>query len=161
MVYEKTASGINEIAGTDRQLTPKERQVLILIDGKRALEDIVNSLPRLPVSDITQELESLGFIQNRKASKAFNSKIVVSQNETPLIISEEKIAETKNLLITSSTEHLGLMGRTMNEQIISATSYEQLRTCISRWHMAIRETKAGQMVADELMSKVQITLASQ
>ncbi|MDZ4099547.1 MAG: hypothetical protein U1E13_12750 [Methylophilaceae bacterium] len=161
MVYEKTASGINEIAGTDRQLTPKQRQVLILIDGKRSLEDIVNSLPRLPVSDIIQELESLDFIQNPKAGKIFNSKIAVSQNEAPLIISEEKMAETKNLLIASTTEHLGLMGRTMNEQISSATSYEQLRTCISRWHMAIRETKSGRMIADELMSKVQMTLARQ
>lgn len=161
MVYEKTASGINEIAGTVRQLTPKQRQVLILIDGKRSLEDIVNSLPRLPVSDIIQELESLEFIQNPKASKAFNSKIIVSQNETPLIISEEQMAETKNLLIASTTEHLGLMGRTMNEQISSVTSYEQLKTCISRWHMAIRETKGGRMIADELMSKVQMTLASQ
>jgi hypothetical protein len=160
MVYEKTASGINEIAGTDRQLAPKQRQVLILIDGKRSLEDIVNSLPRLPVADIIQELEKLGFILNPKASKAFNPKLLSTPNDTPLIISEEKMAETKNLLISSTTEHLGLMGRTMNEQIQSATSYEQLRTCISRWHMAIRETKGGRMIADELMSKVQMTLAS-
>lgn len=161
MVYEKTASGINEITGTDRQLGPKQRQVLILIDGKRSLEDIANSLPRLSIADIIQELESQSFIQNPKASKTFNSKITFSQNDVPLMISEEKMAETKNLLISSTTEHLGLMGRTMNEQIQSATSYEQLRTCISRWHMAIRETKGGRMIADELMSKVQMTLTSQ
>lgn len=160
MVYEKTASGINEIAGTDRQLGPKQRQVLILIDGRRSLEEIANSLPRLVVADIIQELEAQGFILNPKASKAFTPTIVASQNDAPLIISEEKMVETKNLLITSSTEHLGLMGRTMTEQIQSATSYEQLRTCISRWHMAIRETKGGRMIADELMSKVQMTLAS-
>jgi hypothetical protein len=158
MVYEKTASGIDEITGSDRQLAPKQRQVLILIDGKRSLHDIASALPRLAVSDIMQELEAQGFIRDPKAG---NVKVFTKQTDAPIFISEEKMAQTKQLLITSTTEHLGLMGRTMNEQISSATSYEQLRTCISRWHMAIRETKGGRMIADELMSKVQMTLASQ
>lgn len=161
MVYEKTASGINEIAGSNRQLAPKQRQVLIMIDGKRSLQDIANSLPRVPVIEIIQELETQGFILDPKASKSFKPSTLTPQNEAPLIISEEKMAETKTLLIASTTEHLGLMGRTMNEQIQSASSYEQLRTCISRWHMAIRESKGGRMIADELMLKVQMTLSSQ
>lgn len=158
MVYEKTASGIHEIAGTDRLLTPKQRQVLILIDGKRSVHDIASALPRLAVSDIMQELEAQGFIRNPKAG---NLTVFSKQTDTPIFISEEKMAQTKQLLITSTTEHLGLMGRTMNEQISSVTSYEQLRTCISRWHMAIRESKGGRMIADELMLKVQLTLSNQ
>lgn len=158
MVYEKTASGIDEISGSHRRLTPRQRQVLILIDGRRALADIEKCLPRFTVADIINELEAQGFIQDPNQPR----KISVSAEqpyETPEI-SEQQMAETKNILIASTTQHLGLMGRTMVEQIGSATSYEQLRTCISHWHMALRESKGGRMIADELMSKVQLTLSS-
>jgi hypothetical protein len=162
MVYEKTASGIDEISGPDRRLTPKQRQVLILIDGKRTQEDIEASLPRLAVAAIVEELEMQGFIKNpeKPAPKAADTAISITQTAEPIVISERQMAETKSILIASTTQHLGLMGRTMNEQISSAASYEQLRTCISRWHMAIRESKGGRMTADELMSKVQMTLTS-
>jgi hypothetical protein len=158
MVYEKTASGIDEITGTQRRLTPRQRQVLILIDGKRTLNEIAQSLPRLTVAEIIEELAAQGFIQDPNRPKT-SSHIIEPTPNAPEV-SAEQLAETKNILISSTTEHLGLMGRTMVEQISKASSYEQLKACISRWHMAIRESKGGRMIADELMSKVQMTLSS-
>lgn len=156
MVYEKTASGIDEITGNQRRLNPRQRQVLILIDGKRTLDEIAQCLPRLPVTDIMEELASQDFIQDPARPRTTAHRIEAASN-TPEI-SAEQLAETKSILISSTTEYLGLMGRTMAEQISTASSYEQLKACISRWHMAIRESKGGRMIADELMSKVQMTL---
>ena len=158
MVYEKTASGIDEITGSQRRLNPRQRQVLILIDGKRTLNEISLSLPRLAVAEIIDELSAQGFIQDPKRPKAI-PRVIEPAPSIPEI-SAEQMAETKSILISSTTEHLGLMGRTMAEQISTASSYEQLKACISRWHMAIRESKGGRMIADELMSKVQMTLSS-
>ncbi len=158
MVYEKTASGIDEITGNQRRLNPKQRQVLILIDGKRTLNEIAQSLPRLTVVEIIEELAAQGFIQDPNRPKTI-PHVIEAALSTPEI-SAEQMAATKNILISSTTEYLGLMGRTMSEQISTASSYEQLKACISRWHMAIRETKGGRMMADELMSKVQMTLSS-
>ncbi len=158
MVYEKTASGIDEIAGAQRRLKLRQRQVLILIDGKRTLNEITQSLPRLTVAEIIEELAAQGFIQDPNRPKT-SSHIIEPTPNAPEV-SAEQLAETKNILISSTTEHLGLMGRTMVEQISTAASYEQLKACISRWHMAIRESKGGRMIADELMSKVQMTLSS-
>ncbi|PKO93050.1 MAG: hypothetical protein CVU15_04225 [Betaproteobacteria bacterium HGW-Betaproteobacteria-1] len=158
MVYEKTASGIDEIAGAQRRLKLRQRQVLILIDGKRTLNEITQSLPRLTVAEIIEELAAQGFIQDPNRPKTSPHVIEPAPNAPE--VSAEQLAETKNILISSTTEHLGLMGRTMVEQISTASSYEQLKACISRWHMAIRESKGGRMIADELMSKVQMTLSS-
>ncbi|PKO25201.1 MAG: hypothetical protein CVU35_05345 [Betaproteobacteria bacterium HGW-Betaproteobacteria-8] len=158
MVYEKTASGIDEIAGNQRRLNPRQRQVLILIDGKRALNEITQSLPRLTVAEIIEELAAQGFIHD--PSRPTTIPHVIEPVPSAPEISPEQLAETKSILISSTTEHLGLMGRTMVEQISTASSYEQLKACISRWHMAIRESKGGRMIADELMSKVQMTLSS-
>ena len=150
MVYEKTAAGIDEITGGQRRLTPKQRQVLILIDGKRSLAEIGQSLPRLAVVEIVEELVAHGLIQDpqRPLSLAHAHEAAT------------EVAEPKNILISSTTEYLGLMGRGMTEQISTASSYAQLKACISRWHMAIRESKGGRMIADELMTKVQMTLSS-
>ena len=158
MVYEKTAAGIDEITGGQRRLTPKQRQVLILIDGKRSLAEIGQSLPRLAVVEIVEELVTHGLIQDpqRPLSLAHAHEAATEVAEP----SAEQLAETKNILISSTTEYLGLMGRGMTEQISTASSYAQLKACISRWHMAIRESKGGRMIADELMTKVQMTLSS-
>lgn len=158
MVYEKTATGIDEIAGNQRRLTPRQRQVLILIDGKRTLNEITQSLPRLTVAEIIEELAAQGFIQDPSRPKTIPQ--VIEPVPSAPEISAEQLAATKNILISSTTEYLGLMGRTMSEQISTASSYEQLKACISRWHMAIRESKGGRIIADELMSKVQMTLSS-
>jgi len=158
MAYEKTASGIDEITGDQRRLNPRQRQVLILINGKRNLNDIAQSLPRLAVADIIEELAAQGLIQDPARPRTISHKIEAASN-TPEI-SAEQLAKIKSILISSTTEYLGLMGRTMAEQISTVSSYEQLKTCISRWHMAIRESKGGRIIADELMSKVQMSLSS-
>lgn len=159
MVYEKTASGIDEMVNSERRLTPKQRQVLIMIDGKRSQEEIEQALPRLPVTDIIAELENGHFVRNPQKPSQPAASVSVSKTIEPIVISEKTMAETKDLMIASTSQHLGLMGRAMSEQISKASSYEQLRTCISRWHMAIRESKGGHLIADELMSKVQMTLS--
>jgi hypothetical protein len=158
MVYEKTASGIDEITGDRRRLNPKQRQVLILIDGKRTLNEITQSLPRLTIAEIVEELTAQGFIQDPIRPKTI-PQLTDAAPSAPEV-SAEQLAKTKSILISSTTEYLGLMGRTMAEQISRASSYEQLKACISRWHMAIRESKGGRMLADELMSKVQTALSS-
>jgi hypothetical protein len=158
MVYEKTTSGIDEITGDRRRLNPKQRQVLILIDGKRTLNEITQSLPRLTIAEIVEELTAQGFIQDPIRPKTI-PQLTDAAPSAPEV-SAEQLAKTKSILISSTTEYLGLMGRTMAEQISRASSYEQLKACISRWHMAIRESKGGRMLADELMSKVQTTLSS-
>jgi hypothetical protein len=110
------------------------------------------------VAEIIEELAAQGFIHDPSRPKTIPH--VIEPVPSAPEISAEQLAETKSILISSTTEHLGLMGRTMVEQISTAASYEQLKACISRWHMAIRESKGGRMIADELMSKVQMTLSS-
>ena len=158
MVYEKTAAGIDEISGDQRRLGPKQRQVLILIDGKRKLAEIEQSLPRLAVTEIVEDLAAHGLIQDPQRPLIITPKpATAAEMAEP---SAERLAETKSILISSTTEYLGLMGRGMAEQISCASSYAQLKACISRWHMAIRESKGGRMIADELLSKVQMTISS-
>jgi hypothetical protein len=45
MLYTKTEAGRSEVSGRQRPLTPSQRQVLILCDGERHLEDLQAMLP--------------------------------------------------------------------------------------------------------------------
>src|SRR5690606_22371395 len=105
MVYEKTASGIDEITGDRRRLNPKQRQVLILIDGKRTLNEITQSLPRLTIAEIVEELTAQGFIQDPIRPKTI-PQLTVAAPSAPEI-SAEQLAKTKSILISSTTEYLG------------------------------------------------------
>lgn len=60
-VYRKTSKGTAEMAGTTRQLTPKQRRVLILVDGKRDVEALRALGP--DTDTILEQLLSGGYIE--------------------------------------------------------------------------------------------------
>lgn len=66
----------------------------------------------------------------------------------------------KDILLSSAKEYLGIMGQSITQKIEAAQSLEQLKTCVSQWHMAIRESKLGKPVAGVLMEQVQHMLAN-
>jgi hypothetical protein len=45
MLYVKTEAGRGEVQGRTRPLTPSQRQVLILCDGERHYEDLLEMMP--------------------------------------------------------------------------------------------------------------------
>ena len=54
--YEKTAAGISEISTRSQQLNFKERQLLILIDGKISVAALTQLMP---LADLLLRLEKL------------------------------------------------------------------------------------------------------
>ncbi|CAG0958511.1 hypothetical protein MTYP_00593 [Methylophilaceae bacterium] len=156
MAYEKSLAGIQEITHPQRVLNARQRQVLILIDGKRSQDELEKSLNRLNVAEIVSDLERLGFIHDPAKPKA---AFVPSQDRVELPeITPRQFTAVKSLMLDSTAEHLGLMGRPLVEQIKGVESHEQLRSCISRWHMALRESRNGHSLANDLMKQVQTAL---
>ena len=186
MVYEKSYSGHQELTNSQRALNARQRQVLIMIDGKRTQDDLARSLQNLDVAEIIADLERQGYIHtpgnvNRSqvappptrpdadipvkpaphpaASPAADQPPLQSApqagagpEERPL--DSGTLAAIKVILSISAKEHLGLMGRTMVEQIEKIRDRAQLMTAISQWHMAIRESKSGRATASVLIEEV-------
>lgn len=61
------------------------------------------------------------------------------------VLNENSILQIKTHLLETSEQHLGLFSRDLVDQIKRASSAESLRTCISRWHMAMQESKTGRV----------------
>ena len=185
MVYEKSFSGQQELNSNQRALNARQRQVLIMIDGKRTQDDLARYLQNLDVGEIIADLERQGYIhtpgktsplasslstpaiapaaqptppvQPAPASPPMPEAAPALDNDTPL--DSGKLAAIKVILSISAKEHLGLMGRAMIDKIEKIEVREQLQTVISQWHMAIRESKSGRATASVLIEEVNQLLA--
>lgn len=50
------------------------------------------------------------------------------------------------------------MGRGIKERILKTENFEQLKSCISIWHTALRESKLGRESACFLMEQINQTI---
>jgi len=162
VIYQKTPKGIAEIAASERTLNFRQRQVLILVDGKRNHDEIGLYLNQPNVPEMLAELEKLGHIHNpAKPASAPKIPLGISPAEAApeaACMSEEQVKHIKGILITSTEQHLGIMGRSLKQKIEAAITDEQIVACTSQWHMALRESKLGREVAGVLMEQVQQAL---
>jgi hypothetical protein len=164
VIYEKSTAGQLEITGDRRALSMKHRQVLIMVDGKRTDDEIKNNLPNMNVAETIADLERLGYIYNTASpakslpavSIAPQPAITAAPPEMP--ISAEQLAAVKEIMVTSTNECLGIMGRGMAQKIEAVQNRGELKVWVSQWHMAIRESRLGKPLASVLMEQVQYIL---
>ena len=179
MVYEKSTRGLNEFASNQRTLSVRERQVLLLVNGVRNLEDLNKFFKQDQLLDTIKKLEIEGYIQlpQRQVAQQTTptvtnaSSITVSLLEvtglevTGLEVTDQatpicpaKLATVKSILIEAADDYLGMMGRGIRTKIENCDNETSLRQCISSWHMAMRESKLGRESASFLMEQIHQTL---
>jgi hypothetical protein len=167
MVYEKSALGFNEFTSDKRTLGVRERQVLLLVNGVRKLDDLEKFFKKDLLVDTIRKLESAGYIQlpvaeqkKHQPTEAANSlhttlSILEPQNKDEAEpICPVKLASVKTILIEAADDYLGIMGRSIKARIETSDNEEHLRQSISSWHMAMRESKLGRESASFLMEQI-------
>ena len=68
LVYSKTPKGVAEVAARSAQLSMTTRRVLIMIDGKRSIDELAVLLRPGEIDAVITQLESAGLIQRSTAS---------------------------------------------------------------------------------------------
>jgi hypothetical protein len=178
MIYEKSARGYIEFSSNKRTLGVRERQVLLLVNGIRTLDDLEKFFKKDHLLETLQKLESGGFIQEKQeASKTAALSFKEASDGDRLIhiddvlknapttanvfeagfdhpISAETLEAVKIILLEASEDYLGLMGRAIKTRISSCVNETDLRNCISSWHMAMRESKLGRESTSFLMQQI-------
>jgi hypothetical protein len=162
MVYEKSTTGYREIAGNQRSLSLRQRQILIMVDGKRSENELAALLNSADVLQIIAELASMGHIQPAGSSASAAPSLPVMNAHTSTQnpdMSTEQLAAVKEIMVISSNECLGIMGRGLAQKIAAVETRDELKSWVSQWHMAIRESRLGKPLAGVLMEQVQQTMA--
>ncbi|HQS36728.1 MAG TPA: hypothetical protein PK571_00670 [Methylotenera sp.] len=165
MVYEKSALGFKEFTTDKRTLGVRERQVLLLVNGVRKLDDLEKFFKRDHLMDTIKKLESDGYIQRQdgEVSPAAESAPVHSlpffeADDSAQPICPTKLAAVKTILLEAADDYLGIMGRGIKSKIEACDTDNSLKQCISSWHMAMRESKLGRESASFLMEQIHQTL---
>lgn len=166
MVYEKSALGFNEFITDKRTLSVRERQVLLLVNGVRKLDDLEKFFKKELLIDTIKKLESEGYIQRPTQQQSIKNtsqtthSFFDTQNAaaTPEPICPTKLAAIKTILTEACDDYLGIMGRSTKARIGACDNESDLRQCISSWHMAMRESKLGRESASFLMEQIHQTL---
>lgn len=175
MLYEKSALGFMEFTTDKRTLGVRERQVLLLVNGVRTLDDLEKFFKKELLNETLKKLEAEGYIrrsieqdvhqaqqqqaQPTQQTGAFSvtlSFLDAPDDAEP--ICPTKLATVKTILIDAADDYLGIMGRSIKAKIETCNNEESLRQCISSWHMAMRESKLGRESASFLMEQIHQTL---
>ena len=166
MVYEKSARGFSEFITDKRTLGVRERQVLLLVNGVRKLDDLEKFFKKELLVDTIKKLESEGYIQLPADQQAIKNATPTTHSffdtqnaaAAPEPICPTKLAAIKTILIEACDDYLGIMGRGTKARIEVCDNEDYLRQCISSWHMAMRESKLGRESASFLMEQIHQTL---
>ena len=159
-VYIKSGKAKKEFELGTRTLSLKHRQLLIMVDGRRSNHDLVKVFGSVAVFQMLADLEKLGFLINPESAsnKEPNTHLKAHLNDSAL--SDEHLIFIKTFLIEEAQLQLGLMSREIEQKIALVQNAEDLKSCIARWHMAIRDSRNGRTVADKLMERLAHLMAN-
>jgi len=154
---------MHEIFSSDRSLTTRERQVLVLIDGKRSTEELEGFFDKKQLKETLAKLEQLGFTEPLDGKTLVPHSPAYATNyiaESRIPLSPEQLDSIRQILINGADDYLGIMGRALKEKVQTTTDFKKLRNFISLWHMAMRESKLGRESASILMHQINQTIES-
>jgi len=156
-IFHKTTRGQAEIDSRSRELSMKQRRVLILVNGANDC----NELKRLSLcDDIASILKTLiegGFIGGGTSTTTAVAAQDYSSGESPKEPTDDEATEFMcNTLLTFANR---IRVGKLIEEIKAADGHDGLKEMIKPWYMAISETPGGMYQADDLRNEVLKMLA--
>lgn len=156
VIYSKTAKAIDELAGRRHGLRPRPRQLLILLDGKRPIQEIADMFGAQDLPQLINELSRDGFIAATKQKSSTTSPPAVAQaQQAASMIEPARLVRAKAYLIEISRQHLGLMAANLNREIHAADTDSSVRAALAHWNMALRESRSGAEIASPSLQQAQ------
>ena len=137
VVYAKTPRGVAEVAARSAQLSMTTRRVLIMIDGRRTVDEIAALLPPGEIENVITQLESAGLIQRHTFGHALDVPTVAgreidempttqgpapSEDANPMTLDEAKRRAVREL-----TDRLGPEAESLALRIESCRTIEDFR----------------------------------
>jgi hypothetical protein len=159
-IYGKTPRGKQAIAVRDLALSAHLRRLLILIDGERSVAQLFKLLSTQTLLAELATLVELDLIAldtpNIIATKvipdiAAPTLTNASNSQSTTLLDLEKLMAIKQLMISSSEQHLGLMAQPLIRDIEAIDNDKKLKMTLARWNMALRESRSATQHADHFL----------
>lgn len=159
-ILKKSEKGHKEFEQGVRTLGLKYRQLLVMVNGQRSTSDLIELLDQAETLQMLQELEKMGYVEDVHTAHALTGK-KSAHDDNLEDITGENIEHVKEFLTDELVKHTGaFLNRDLIERIRLVQRGADLKPCISRWHMAMREARCGNEVADQLMEDLHYLIAN-
>ena len=154
----KTPKGIEEMTQRKHGLSQRHRRLLILVDGSRALSDLLQMVPDGELPNLYQELLDQGFIVALEspspapatpAPAAAPAAVAEKRSPAPAD-EEERFKMARNFMFNTTSHFLGVAGSSLSDHIQQCNSIDELRNFYQEWSNGIRLTGDGRKQADKL-----------
>jgi len=162
-VFAKTPKGQDEITSKAGGLTPRQRRVLIMVDGKRSVDDLHDMLQADDLQHTLGLLEEDGFIS---ITSLVNGSVrpVGPDTRLPSITAFEalpvshdplRLQQARNFMMNTLNVFVGSLGASsLIERIENADGHEGLRKHYDEWYHAIVMSREGKREAEVLRGKL-------
>jgi hypothetical protein len=153
-IFYKTTKGQAEIDARSKNLSMKQRRVLILVNGSNDCSEL-KRLSLCDDDDIVQILETLiqgEFIDDGRSTTSATAAQDYAGEESPKEVVDLEAAEfmCNTLLTFANRVRVGKL----IEEIRAAEDSGALKEMVKPWYMAIAETPGGMYQADDLRAEV-------
>lgn len=161
VIFAKTPQGVSEMETRSGGLTPRVRRILIMVDGKRSVEDLRAMALADDLSHTLGMLEEAGYIE---VHQAIDVAPVADDGALPSITAFRPLPEKVNAKELDMARHFimntlktfcGPMTHlSIVEAAFAAKSHEEMREVFGPWYHAIVETHSGRRRAEELRAEL-------
>lgn len=155
-VYRKTAKGIAEIETRAHRLAPRLRSALILVDGRRTVEDLATLVTVDPEGTLSQLLAN-GFIDRTAPppeSAEFSAAFAPTEpSELPRPEAFSLAFEAlRREAVRQLTDKLGPNAETLNVKIERSANMAELQPLLARAVLVLRKVR-GAAAADAFATR--------
>jgi hypothetical protein len=160
IIYVKTPKGIEEINNRSHGLSPRLRQALILLDGRRNTDEIALMLPDGESEALLTKLVDGGFVvpmqpvpKKETATDKPAAKIERPENDA------ERFEMAKHFMRNTINTFLGGMGSGLINQVDKCTNFDELRQLFGSWKEAIELSGDGRKQLSDLENRLAALLS--
>lgn len=159
VVFSKTQKGREEIVSRGSDLSPRSRRVLILVDGRRTIDDLRELVAADDLTHTLGALEELGLIElkNLIADDGVCTEpngplpAITAFRTLPSDPDPRQLEMARNFMINTLKSFCSLYGPiSLMSNINSAVSHEELRTQYPNWYRMIVDSRTGRRRAEDL-----------
>lgn len=159
VVFTKTTNGHDEVAQRSGDLTPRARRLLILIDGKRSVDELRDLVAADDLTHTLGALEELGLIEVKAVVQSGGIATppdgalpaIAAFRELPDDRDPRDLDKARNYMINTLRSYCALYGPiTLMTIIGEARSHEELRSHFGQWYNMIVGSREGRRCAEDL-----------
>lgn len=163
VVFAKTQKGHEEITTKAGGLTPRQRRVLIFVDGKRSVDDLRGMLQADDLQHTLGMLEEDGYIavssvltqQGKVSAPAAPLPPVTAFAALPDSPDPLRLQQARNFMINTLNTFVGSLGASsLLDRIDQADGHVGLRALYDEWYHSMVMSREGKREAEALRSKL-------